>query len=103
MFVYIMTNKPEGTLYTGVTNDLIRRAYEHRNHLTKGFTDRYNLERLVWYEPHSNPTEAIKREKAIKSWNRSWKIDLVERQNSCWRDLWHEIIGSSPTMTKVNK
>lgn len=100
MFVYMMTNKPDGTLYTGVTNDLIRRAHEHRTHMTKGFTDRYNLERLVWFEQHEEPGEAIRREKAIKRWNRAWKVDLIEAQNPNWRDLWSEIAGSSPTMTE---
>jgi len=99
MFVYIMTNRPNGTLYTGVTNDLIRRAHEHRTHLNKGFSDRYNLEKLVWFEQHSAPAEAIRREKAIKKWNRAWKIELIEKQNPDWHDLWHEIAGSSPTMT----
>ena len=99
MFVYIMTNKPDGTLYVGVTNDLVRRVYEHRTHAVKGFTDRYNLERLVWYEPHDSPSEAIRREKALKRWHRAWKIDLIEAANPGWRDLWDEIVGSSPTMT----
>ena len=61
MFVYMMTNKPNGTLYVGVTDDLVRRVYEHRSHATKGFTDRYNLEHLVWYETHAEPLEAIRR------------------------------------------
>lgn len=100
MFVYIMTNKPDGTLYTGVTNDLVRRTFEHRSHTAKGFTDRYNLERLVWFEQHTEPTEAIKREKAIKKWKRAWKIDLIKDGNPEWHDLWPEIVGSSPTMTK---
>ncbi|WP_109669662.1 GIY-YIG nuclease family protein [Roseicyclus mahoneyensis] len=100
MFVYMMTNKPDGTLYIGVTNDLVRRVHEHRTHAVKGFTDRYNLERLVWFEPHDSPTEAIRREKALKSWNRAWKVDLIETANPGWRDLWDEIIGSSPTMTE---
>ena len=99
MFVYIMTNRPNGTLYTGVTNDLIRRTHEHRTHAAKGFTDRYNLERLVWFEQHTDPTEAIEREKAIKKWNRAWKVELIEKDNPNWNDLWPEIAGSSPAMT----
>lgn len=99
MFVYIMTNKPDGTLYTGVTNDLVRRVHEHRAHLIKGFTDRYNLERLVWFEQHYAPAEAIRREKALKGWRRAWKVALIEKVNPGWRDMWDEIVGSSPTMT----
>lgn len=94
MFVYIMTNKPQGTLYTGVTNDLVRRAFEHQTHAVKGFTDKYNLERLVWFEQHDEPGEAIRREKSIKRWNRAWKVDLIETENPEWRDLWSEITGS---------
>jgi putative endonuclease len=99
MFVYMMTNRPDGTLYIGVTSDLVRRVHEHRTHAVKGFKDRYNLERLVWFEPHDGPTEAIRREKALKGWNRAWKVDLIEKDNPGWRDLWDEIVGSSPTMT----
>ena len=99
MFVYMMTNKPDGTLYVGVTNDLVRRVHEHRTHAVKGFTDRYNLERLVWFEHHDHPAEAIRREKALKGWNRAWKVDLIEKTNPDWRDLRDEIVGSSPTMT----
>ena len=99
MFVYMMTNKPDGTLYIGVTNDLVRRVHEHRTHAVKGFTDRYNLTRLVWFEQHDAPSEAIRREKALKRWNRAWKIALIEKTNSPWHDLWDEIVGSSPTMT----
>ncbi len=99
MYVYMMTNRPKGTLYLGVTNDLVRRAHEHRSHGIKGFTDRYNLERLVWFEEHKEPAEAIRREKALKRWNRAWKIDLIEKTNPDWQDLWDEIFGSSPMMT----
>ncbi|MEM1302220.1 MAG: GIY-YIG nuclease family protein [Pseudomonadota bacterium] len=99
MFVYLMTNKPNGTLYIGVTNDLVRRVHEHRTHAIKGFTDRYNLTRLVWFEQQDEPREAIRREKALKRWNRAWKIALIEKTNPIWRDLWDEIVGSSPTMT----
>ncbi|WP_147127011.1 GIY-YIG nuclease family protein [Shimia ponticola] len=99
MFVYMMTNKPDGTLYLGVTNDLVRRVHEHRTHAIKGFTDRYNLTRLVWFEQHDEPHEAIRREKALKRLNRAWKTALIEKTNPTWRDLWDGIIGSSPTMT----
>ena len=91
MFVYMMTNKPNGTLYIGVTKDLIRRVWEHRNHLSPGFTDRYNLERLVFMEPHDGAAAAIQREKNLKHWRRDWKIALIEKQNPEWRDLWDDI------------
>ena len=74
-YIYIMSNKPNGVLYVGVTNDLIRRMYEHRNHLFKGFTARYNLEMLVWFEQTDDVNSAIAREKQLKNWHRQWKID----------------------------
>ena len=86
-----MTNRPRGTLYIGVTGDLVRRTWEHRTHATPGFTDRYNLERLVHFEGFEEPSEAIRREKALKRWRRDWKIALIEKGNPQWRDLWEEI------------
>ena len=91
VFVYMMTNKPRGTLYIGVTNDLVRRVWEHKNHLCPGFTDRYNLERLVFLEQHDGPSAAIQREKNLKRWLRDWKIALIEAHNPEWRDLWDDI------------
>ncbi|MFA8385202.1 MAG: GIY-YIG nuclease family protein [Pelagibaca sp.] len=91
MFVYMMTNKPYGTLYIGVTNDFIRRVWEHRNHLSPGFTDRYNLEQLVFMERHDAPIAAIQREKNLKHWRRDWKVALIETHNPEWRDLWNDI------------
>ena len=91
MFVYIVTNRPRGTLYVGVTNDLVRRIHEHRTHAVPGFTDRYNLTRLVHFEIFDGPEEAIRREKALKRWNRAWKVELIEASNPDWRDLWEEI------------
>jgi putative endonuclease len=75
-YVYIMTNKPNGVLYIGVTNDLIRRVFEHKNHSVKGFADDYNLTRLVWFEQTGDVLSAIAREKQLKNWRRKWKIDL---------------------------
>ena len=88
-----MSNKPNGVLYVGVTNDLIRRVYEHRNHLVKGFTAKYNLEMLVWFEQTDDVNSAIAREKQLKNWHRQWKIDLIVQLNPNWRDLYESIIG----------
>jgi putative endonuclease len=81
MHVYIVTNKPRGTLYIGVTGDLRNRVWQHRTHALDGFTDNYNLERLVWCEQHSDPRLAIQREKSLKRWYRNWKIALIEQSN----------------------
>ena len=86
-FVYIMTNKPYGVLYTGMTDDINRRAWEHREHVIKGFTDRYNCEMLVWYEPHETRRSAFDSERRIKEWKRAWKVRLIEEMNPDWRDL----------------
>ncbi|MBY6091509.1 GIY-YIG nuclease family protein [Maritimibacter alkaliphilus] len=92
--VYMMTNRPRGTLYIGVTGDLQRRVREHRTHAHRGFTDRYNLGRLVWFEHHESPTQAIQREKSLKRWRRQWKLELGESLNPDWRDLWEEVCGT---------
>ncbi|MEY8842429.1 GIY-YIG nuclease family protein [Cribrihabitans sp. XS_ASV171] len=91
MHVYIMTNRPAGVLYIGITGNLRHRVWQHRLHMLPGFTDRYNLERLVWYEAHEVPATAIQREKSLKRWRRQWKLDLVQAMNPTWRDLWAEI------------
>jgi putative endonuclease len=91
--VYIVTNKPHGTIYTGVTKQLIKRVHEHKTHVVKGFTDKYNATRLVHYELYEDIKQAIQREKNIKHWLREWKIALIEKNNPDWRDLWDEIIG----------
>ena len=85
--VYILASQRNGTLYTGVTNDLARRTFEHRNGLGAGFTKRYGVHLLVWYETHDDIHVAIAREKQIKGWNRSWKLKLIEQENSGWNDL----------------
>lgn len=92
-FVYILTNRPNGTLYVGVTGDLVRRVYEHREGLGEGFTKRYGLKRLVYFEPHDEVTLAIQREKAMKHWPRAWKVRLILEANPGWRDLFDEIAG----------
>ena len=92
-FVYILASKPRGTLYTGVTNDLVRRVYEHREDLVAGFTRRYGVKTLVYFETHARMPLAIQREKNIKHWSRRWKIELIETLNPDWRDLWNTIAG----------
>lgn len=86
-YVYLLTNRPHGTLYCGVTNDLARRLAEHRSGGADGFTRRYNCHRLVWFEHHNDITEAILREKRIKKWRRAWKDRLIRVQNPDWADL----------------
>jgi putative endonuclease len=90
-YVYILTNVPRGVLYTGMTNDLVRRVFEHRSHAASGFTSKNGLTRLVHFELHETAGNAIAREKAIKRWERSWKFDLIESKNPNWDDLWDEI------------
>jgi len=89
--VYILASKRNGTIYIGVTSDLARRGWEHRNDLAKGFTRRYGVHTLVHAEPHEDMSSAIRREKQLKKWNRAWKIALIEKQNPAWRDLFPEI------------
>ncbi len=90
-YVYIMTNKSNTVLYTGVTNDLNRRVYEHKNKLLEGFTKRYNIDKLVFYEIYDDINNAIAREKQMKSGTRAKKIKLIEEMNSGWKDLLGEI------------
>ena len=90
-FVYILASKLGGTLYIGVTNDLIRRTYEHRQKLVRGFTKQYGVTKLVWYEAHTDVEAAITREKQMKKWNRSWKVGLIEETNPNWDDLYQQI------------
>ena len=91
--VYILASQRNGTLYIGVTSNLIQRIYQHRSHQAAGFTDRYDVTLLVWYELHDSMESAIGREKQLKKWQRKWKLDLIEQNNSGWRDLWPDIIG----------
>jgi len=91
--VYIMTNRKNGTLYIGVTSNLPKRVYEHKCNLVKGFTQKYNLHKLVYFEAGSEILGAITREKQLKKWKRQWKIDLIEEENKEWRDLYKEITG----------
>jgi putative endonuclease len=90
-YVYLLASRKQGTLYLGVTKDLIRRTYEHREKVLPGFSARYDVRRLVWFEIYDDPTNAIAREKQIKKWRRAWKIDLIEKDNFDWKDLYPEI------------
>ncbi len=92
-YVYILASDRNGTLYVGVTNDLARRVYEHRNDLIEGFTKRYGVHRLVWFEVHGGINEAILREKRIKKWNRSWKLRVIEEMNPDWIDLTEKLMS----------
>jgi putative endonuclease len=91
-YVYLLASRKDGTLYLGVTRDLVRRTYQHREKLLPGFSARYDVRRLVWFEIYDDPTNAIEREKEIKKWRRVWKIELIEKENPDWRDLYPEIL-----------
>ena len=90
--VYILASKRNGTLYIGVTSDLVRRVWEHRNDLTAGFSKRYQTHLLVWFERHESMESAIVRERRLKEWKRAWKLELIEAANPAWRDLYREIV-----------
>lgn len=91
-YVYMLASKRNGTLYTGITSDLIRRVYEHKNNLMEGFTRKYHVHQLVWFEETPDVTAVLTREKQIKEWKRRWKIELIEKTNSHWLDLYEQII-----------
>jgi putative endonuclease len=93
-YVYILASRRNGTLYIGVTNDLVRRVYEHREGGAEGFTRRYAVKMLVYFEEHESIVAAIQREKTMKHWVRRWKLALIEEHNPDWRDLWEDIAGS---------
>ena len=86
-YVYIMTNKSNKVIYTGITNDLIRRIFEHKQKIVKGFTEKYNCTKLIYYEETNDVNKAIKREKQLKNWHRKWKINLINEHNPKWDDL----------------
>ena len=89
--VYIVTNRRNGTLYVGVTSNLPKRIWEHKSKVVKGFTSKYNLDKLVWYESHESMESAIQREKAIKYWRRRWKLKTITEMNPGWRDLYEDL------------
>jgi len=90
--VYILTNRRNGTLYIGVTSDLVKRVWQHKNNMIEGFSKNYNLHELVWYELHDSMESAILREKRLKDWKRSWKLKLIESINPDWQDLYDSIV-----------
>ena len=91
-YTYILASGRNGTLYTGSTEDLINRTVEHRDKVRPGFTSRYGVDRLVWYEIHDSREEAFLRERRLKKWNRAWKLELIERSNPTWRDLLDDLL-----------
>ena len=92
-YVYILASDRNGTLYNGVTSNLIQRIWQHREKQVEGFSKKYNVEKLVWFEQHENAESAIAREKQIKKWNRDWKIRLIEETNPYWNDLYPSIVS----------
>ena len=95
-YVYILASKRNGTLYICVTSDLIKRVYEHKNNLVKGFTNKYKVHKLVYYEATKNIESAITREKQLKKWSRAWKLELIESVNPEWQDLYDELESGFP-------
>jgi putative endonuclease len=95
-YVYILASQPNSTLYIGVTSDLIKRIWEHRNKLVEGFSKKYNVSQLVYYECFQDAEHAIKREKRLKKYNRKWKTDLIEKTNPIWKDLYEDLISGFP-------
>ena len=91
--VYILSSQPNGTIYVGVTSDLIKRVWQHKNNVVAGFTQKYDVHQLVWYEQHGSMESAIQREKQLKSGSRQRKVQLIEAKNPGWRDLYQEILG----------
>ncbi len=98
--VYIMASQRNGTLYIGVTSNLIQRVWQHREDIVEGFTQDHGVKTLMWFEQHETMESAITREKAIKKWNRAWKLRVIEEQNPEWNDLWFEIIGQSDVLAR---
>ena len=90
-YVYILASRKDGAIYVGITNDIVRRVYEHRIKAVPGFTSKYNITQLVWFEIYDDPTNAIAREKELKKWKREWKVKLIEAENPDWKDLYESI------------
>jgi putative endonuclease len=92
--VYLLASRRNGTLYCGVTSDLIKRVWEHKEGVVQGFTERYGVKTLVWFETHEDVIGAVAREKQIKEWKRVWKLEMIEKANPTWRDLYEELLRS---------
>jgi len=95
-YVYVLASQRNGTLYVGVTSNLIKRIWEHKNKAIEGFTQKYNIDKLVYFEQCRDPENAIKREKRLKKYNRQWKLELIEKENPEWRDLYNELVSGLP-------
>ena len=93
-YTYILSSKRNGTLYIGVTSDLIKRIWEHKNNIYEGFSKKYSIHNLVYYEIHSTFESAVTREKKLKGWKRKWKLELIEKENPHWKDLYLSLTGS---------
>jgi putative endonuclease len=101
-YVYILASRRNGTLYIGHTDDLIRRVTQHREHLIPSFTARYDVVGLVWWEPHGSRDEAFRRERAMKKWRRGWKLELIERFNPEWRDLYPDLFDNAEVVMQYD-
>ena len=95
-YVYILASRRNGTLYTGITSNLIKRVWEHKEKAVDGFTKKYNIDKLVYFEQYQDPTNAISREKRIKKYPRKWKLNLIEKENPLWKDLYEELVSGYP-------
>ena len=95
-YVYILASQRNGTLYVGVTSNLIKRIWEHKNKAIEGFTQKYNVDKLVYFEQYHDPENAIKREKRLKKYDRRWKLELIEKENPEWRDLYTDLVSGLP-------
>jgi putative endonuclease len=95
-YVYILANKRNGTLYTGITSNLIKRVWEHKEKIVDGFTKKYNIDKLVYFEQYQDPANAISREKRIKKYPRKWKLNLIEKENPHWKDLYKGLVSGYP-------
>jgi putative endonuclease len=91
-YVYILGSRRNGTLYIGMTDDIAKRTWQHRNGIMAGFTKKYDVKLLVWLEQHDSRESAFMRERQLKKWNRSWKLQLIEKENPNWRDLWDDLL-----------
>jgi len=97
-YVYVLASQRNGALYVGVTSNLLKRIWEHKNKAMEGFTQKYSVNKLVYFEQYSDPENAIKREKRLKKYNRQWKLELIEKENPEWRDLYTDLVSGLPDL-----